>query len=68
MSNTEQNFWMAAYLLSLCPPTRGGKHIDFGADPIGIGFGTGIGIGVTFLSAQYLVNQWLDSYQIFMET
>ena len=22
----------------------------------------------TFLSAQYLVNQWLDSYQIFMDT
>ena len=30
--------------------------------------GVGVGVGVTpFLSAQYLVNQWLDSYQIFMD-
>ena len=30
---------------------RGGEHIDIGA----------------FLSAQYLVNQWFDAYQIFMD-
>ena len=41
----------------------GGGIIVFSADPIGIGNG----IGHTFLSAQYLVNQWLDSYQKFVD-
>ena len=38
-------------------------HIEFGADPVG----AGIGDDITLLSAQYLVNQWLDSYRIFMD-
>ena len=39
----------------MSPNLWGGGHIDFGTDPIGIG-----------VSAQYLENQGLDSYQIFM--
>ena len=31
----------------LVPHLRGGSHIDFGEDPIGIGVGICIGIGVT---------------------
>ena len=46
--------------VSLCkwimsPYLRGGGHIDFDVDRIGVD------IDVTVLSAQYLVNQWLDS-------
>ena len=51
-----------------------GKGTYFGADPVGIG----LSIGViccwpqhwreTFLSALCLVNQWLESYQIFLDT
>ena len=41
-------------------PNLGARgHIDFVVDPIGVCVGT-------FLAAQYHVNQWLDSYQIFM--
>ena len=40
--------------------TRRG-HIDFGADPIGIGQHD------TSFSAQNLVNQWLDCYIIFID-
>ena len=43
----------------MSPNLRGGGHIDFGVDPVGVD---------AFLCAQYLVNQWLDSYQIFMDT
>ena len=50
---------------------RGEGHIDFGADPIGVGVGFGIGMTLsclhTFMSAHYLVNQWLDFFQIFMD-
>ena len=35
-------------------------YFVFGAGPVGVG------VDVTFLSAQYFVNHWLDSYQIFM--
>ena len=49
----------------------GRAHIYAGADYVGVGVGTGVGVsgrvGMTLLSAQYLVNQWLDSYQIFMD-
>ena len=44
----------------LCPPRQGGGTYRFGANPVDVG------VGVTFLSAQYLVNQWLDSYKLFM--
>ena len=44
-------------------PTVGRGTYCFGADPVGVGSG----IGHTFLSAQYRVNQWLDSYQKFMD-
>ena len=47
----------------MSPPTVGRGTYCFGADPVGVGSG----IGHTFLSAQYLVNQWLDSYQKFMD-
>ena len=43
------------------PQPRGEGHIDLGADSVGDVIGLTL-----FLSAQYLVNQWLDSYQIFM--
>ena len=39
----------------------------FGADPFGVGVGVIWHWRDTFLSAQYLMNQWLDSYQIFMD-
>ena len=45
----------------MSPHLRGWGHIDFGVDPIGIGIGVKVN---AFLSAQSLVNQWLDSYQI----
>ena len=45
----------------LCPQPMGmGGHINFGVDPVGIE------VSMTRLSAQYLVHQWLDSYQVFM--
>ena len=47
----------------MSPRQRGGGRIVFGADPVGVGIGVGEGI---FLSAQYLVNQWLHSYQIYV--
>ena len=43
----------------------GWEHIDFGVDPIGVSISvTSVD---TFLPAQYLVNQGLDSYQIYMD-
>ena len=49
----------------------GRAHIYAVADSVGFGVGVGTGVGVsvgmTDLSAQYLVNQWLDSYEIFMD-
>ena len=41
------------------PTTTGGGHIVFGADFFHV--------GMTFLSAQYVLNQWLDSNQSFMD-
>ena len=59
---------MKAILESLYPHLKGGGHIVFGVDPIDVG----LLLLVRTLScepvvAQYLVNQWLDSYQIFMD-
>ena len=58
--------YYALWYFYYIPPTpshhlRGGGHTDFGADPIGISIGMGFTL---FFSAQYLVNQWLNSYQI----
>ena len=69
--------WKQSYIkitpilgLIMSPHLYGGGHIVFGAYPISIGFSVGIGhshLYHTFLSAQYLVNKWLDSYQILMD-
>ena len=31
----------------MSPTLRGGGHIDFGADPVGVGIGIGVGIDMT---------------------
>ena len=45
-------------------PRGWGGQIDFGADPVVVGVGFGV---CGALSENYFVNQWLDSYQIFMD-
>ena len=40
------------------PHRRGGGHIVFGADPVGIG--VSVSQHDTFLFARYLMNQWVD--------
>ena len=51
----------------LCPSTYGeGTYIDYSVDPIGVGICVSIGAGVG-MTLSCLVNQWLDSYQIFMD-
>ena len=49
----------------LCPPI----YSEVEADPVGVCLGVGIMLSClhNILSAQCLVNQWLDSYQIFMD-
>ena len=42
------------------PHRRGGGHIVFGADPVGVSIGT-------FLFARYLMNQWVDFNQTCMD-
>ena len=55
---------MNSVLGIIMSPNLSGGHTDFGEDPVGIGVW---GWHDTFLFAQYLVNQWLDSYQIFKD-
>ena len=31
----------------MSPNLRGGGHVDFGADPIGVGIGIGVSVSVT---------------------
>ena len=31
------------------PPERGGTHIDFGADPVGVGVSVGVGVTLSCL-------------------
>ena len=56
------------YLIMSCTygAGGGGGHTVFGVNPIGVGIGAIQRLRDIFLSAHYLVNQWLDSYQIFM--
>ena len=44
-----------------------GGHFVFGVDPVGDSVCVGVGMTLSCLH-NYLVNQWLDSYQIFMDT
>ena len=44
------------FLIIMSPTERGGGHIVFGADPVGVG----ISVDVGFLFARYLMNQWVD--------
>ena len=47
---------MYQFLIIMSPTERGGGHIVFGADPVGVG----ISVDVGFLFARYLMNQWVD--------
>ena len=50
--------WLKHFFMS--PHIQGVEHTDFGADFLGVG------IGVTLSSLHNILNQKLDSYQIFM--
>ena len=54
----------------MSPLRRGGGHIVFGVDPVGVVGGVGVvGVGgVAFLSARYLLNHWMDLDQTGTET
>ena len=47
-TNIQNNFcFLWVHLMYLCPPNRrGGGHIVFGADPVGVGVGVGVSVGV----------------------
>ena len=44
----------AELVVIMSPQPKGGGHIVFGADPVGVG------ISVCFFSARYLLNRWAD--------
>ena len=54
----------------MSPHLRGAGHIGFGAGRVDVGIGVTLcwRLCDTFLSTEYLVNQWLDSYQIIVDT
>ena len=55
-----------------CLPTKGERgHIDFSADPVGVGVGVGVSVGVcvvvTDLYPLYLLNQLMEFHQICLD-
>ena len=58
-------FYSFCLLTDVPAPMGKGDILLFGVGPVGIGIH--FGINDTFLSAQYFVNQWLESYQIFLD-
>ena len=61
---------VTVFIVEICimsPHQRGEGHIVLDADPIGVGICMCRHWPDTFLSEQHLVNQLLDSYQIFID-